>query len=100
MRHIWPLTSAKTWCLCGLDALINVSVFCAERRLEVCWGIIAGLSAALWDTRPLELYFNRTKVLRGVGTIGVFGFQSVYDGDRINSASLLMSASLLRSASW
>ena len=75
--YTWPLTSAKTGCLCGLDTLVNTSVLCAELRLEFCWETVAGLSVAplkQLDTRPPELYFNRIKVLRGVGIIGLLGF--------------------------
>ena len=32
-----------------------------------------------WDTKPPELYFNWTKVLMGIGTIGLIEFKSVYD---------------------
>ena len=55
----------------------HLSVFCADLRLEVGGETIAGLSAAApqqWDMRPPELYFDQTKVLMGVGTIGLWGF--------------------------
>ena len=37
MHYSWPLTSAKTWCLCGPDAQVSTSVFCTEPRLGFCW---------------------------------------------------------------
>ena len=77
MHCAWPLTSAEASCLSGPDALVYTSVFYTEPRLEFCWEIIAGLFAApykQWDTKPTELYFNWTKVLRRVETIGLLGF--------------------------
>ena len=76
MYYTWPLTSAKTWCPSGLDALINTSVFCADLRLEVGRKTLEGLSVASevqWDMNHQNCYFNRTKVLMGVGTIGLLG---------------------------
>ena len=61
----------------GLDALVYTSVFCADLRLEFGGKTIAGLSAApsnQWDRRPPVCYFNRTKVVMGVGTIDFLGF--------------------------
>ena len=46
MHYTWPLASAKTWGLCGLLALVNTSLFCAELRLEFRWEIVAGMSRA------------------------------------------------------
>ena len=75
---LYMATSAKTWCFSGTDALVKSQKnFCIEPRLEFCWEIIAGLSAAplkQGDTRPSQLYFNWTKVLRGVRAIGLLGF--------------------------
>ena len=76
------LLMAKAWCLCGPDALVNTSVFCADLRLEFGGKTKVSLSSASlkqWDMRPPNLYFNRTKVLTGVGTIDLLRFQSVYD---------------------
>ena len=36
--------SAKAWCPCGPDALVNMSVFCADLRLEFGEKTITGLS--------------------------------------------------------
>ena len=77
VHYTWPLTSAKTWCPCSLDTLVNTSVFCADLRLELGGKTKAGLWTApqtQWDTRPPEVHFNRAKVLKGVGTIGLLGF--------------------------
>ena len=54
------LTSAKTWCPCNLDALVNTSVFCMDQRLK-----FGGLV-------HIELYFNRTKALIRVGKTGLY----------------------------
>ena len=35
VHFTWPLTSAKAWCPCSPDALLNISVFCTDLRLEV-----------------------------------------------------------------
>ena len=63
MHYTWSLTSAKTWCPCGPDALVNMSVFCTDLRLEFVWEVIAGLSLASqkqWDVRPPKLYFDQS----------------------------------------
>ena len=79
-HYTWLLTSAKIWCPCGRDALVNTSVFCADLRLVLGGKTVAGLSAASqkqWDMRPPELYFYQIKVLMGVGTIRVFFIISI-----------------------
>ena len=60
--YTWPLPSAKTWCPCSPDALVNKSVFCTALRLDFGRKTATGLSTASysqkqWDTRPQELYF-------------------------------------------
>ena len=75
MHYTWLLTSAKAWCPCGPDALVNMSVFCINLRLEFGWEVIAGLSLASqkqWDMRPPKLYFDQWSL--GGLEQSVFGF--------------------------
>ena len=61
MHYIWPLTSTKTWYMCSLDALVNMSVFCAELRLEFCGELLAVLSMAAWKQWDARLYLVRPR---------------------------------------
>ena len=49
------LHMAKTWCPCGTDALVNVSVFCASLSLEFGGKTMAGILNAMGHktTRPV-----------------------------------------------
>ena len=61
-----------------------MSVFCVDWRLEFYRKTIAALSAAAskqWDTRPPELSFNLTKVLRGLEQSGFGDFNQSVTGD-------------------
>ena len=61
---------------------LSACVFVVDLRFEFGGKTIAGMSAA-WqkqrDRAPPKLYFNRTKVLTGVGTVGLLAFKSVCD---------------------
>ena len=74
MHCTWLLASAKTWCPKGPDVFVYTTVFCADLRLDFGGKTIAGLSAANGTRDYQNCYFNRTKVLMGIGTIGDLGF--------------------------
>ena len=79
MHYTWPLTSAKTWCPCGQDALVNMSVFYANLRL---WS--GGKATAARLVRSIiknkknrtgdHQNCNQTNVLMGIGAISLLGF--------------------------
>ena len=64
------LTSTKTWYLCGPDAVVNTSVFCADFGGKTMAARFVRGVVKQWNTRSPELYFNRTM---GLGTIGLLG---------------------------
>ena len=57
---------------CSLYALVNMSVFCADLKLELGGRIIAGLYSASWkqwDMRLPELCFNNNIIMIAIGNL-------------------------------
>ena len=82
MHYTWPLTLGKTWCPSAPDALVNTSVYSADRRLEFGGKAIEGLSVASSkqrDTRPPELLFQMDLDPDGGWSNRLLEFQLVYD---------------------
>ena len=82
LHYTCLLTSTKTWSFCSLDALVNMCLFHADLRLEFGGKTVATRLVRGIVKNGTEVYFSWTKVLMGVGTIGLLRFNQSGDGQK------------------